>query len=53
MMTAETSQILVELEGEVKRRFDILKNYYGLKNKTEVVRTLVNEKYKQLFPKEA
>jgi hypothetical protein len=49
----ETSQVRVELEGELKRRFEILKKYYGLENNTELVRILLNEKYKQLFPKEA
>jgi hypothetical protein len=48
----ETSQVRVELEGELQRRFVILKKYYGLENNTELVRILVNEKYKQAFPKE-
>jgi hypothetical protein len=49
----ETSQVRVELEGELQKRFETLKKHYGLENNTELVRILVNEKYKQLFPKEA
>jgi hypothetical protein len=48
-----TSQVRVELEGELQRRFGILKKYYGLENNTELVRVLINDKYKQMFPKEA
>jgi hypothetical protein len=47
----ETSQVRVEMEGELQKRFEILKKYYGLENNTELVRVLINEKYKQLFPK--
>ena len=39
-------------EGELARKFDIIKRYYGLENNTEVVRILIHDKYKQLFPKE-
>jgi hypothetical protein len=46
-------QVRVEFEGELQKRFEILKKYYGLENNTELVRILINEKYKQLFPKEA
>jgi hypothetical protein len=52
-MTNSTSQVRVEFEGELQRRFEKLKKYYGLENGTEVVRLLVNDKYMQLFPKEA
>jgi metal-responsive CopG/Arc/MetJ family transcriptional regulator len=40
-------------EGELAKKFDVIKRYYGLENNTEVIRILLYEKYKQLFPKEA
>jgi hypothetical protein len=49
----EPTQVRVEMEGELQRRFGILKKYYGLENNTEIVRLLINEKYAKLFPKEA
>lgn len=39
-------------EGELARKFDVIKRYYGLENNTEVVRILIHDKYKELFPKE-
>jgi len=50
--TQDSSQVRVELEGELQRRFGILMKYYGLTNNTELVRILINEKYRQAFPKE-
>jgi hypothetical protein len=41
------------LEGLNAKRFEMIKKYYGLENATEVIRVLLYEKYKQLFPKEA
>jgi hypothetical protein len=52
MTKQETSQVRIEMEGELQRRFEILKKYFGLENNTEVVRVLINDKFKQLFPKE-
>jgi len=49
----ESSQVLLKCEGELQRRFGILMKYYGLTNNTELVRILINEKYRQAFPKEA
>ena len=41
------------MEDEVAKRFEAIKRHYGLENNTEVIRILLFEKYKQLFPKEA
>ena len=41
------------LEGNLAKQFDVIKRYYGLENNTEVVRILIHDKHKQLFPKEA
>jgi hypothetical protein len=38
-------------EGEGAKRFLEVKKFYGLENNTEIIRTLVSEKYNQLFPK--
>ena len=46
-------QMLLKCEGELGRRFGILMKYYGVTNNTELVRILINEKYRQAFPKEA
>jgi len=52
-MTNDTLQVRVEFEGELLKRLQTLKDYYALENATELIRVLVQEKYKQLFPKEA
>jgi hypothetical protein len=41
------------LDGQNAKRFELIKKYYGLENATEVIRVLLYEKFKQLFPKEA
>jgi hypothetical protein len=38
------------LKGERARRFEAIRKYYDLEINTEVIRTLLNEKYKQIFP---
>jgi len=52
-MPNNTLQVRVEFSGELLKRFEIIRKYYGIENATEVIRVLVNDKYKQLFPKEA
>lgn len=44
---------LLQLEGTLLKRFEVLKKYYGIEDDTEVIRVLLYEKYKQLFPKKA
>jgi hypothetical protein len=51
--TEEKISFSMTFEGEVAKRFDAVRKYYGLENNTEVIRILLYEKYKQLFPKEA
>jgi hypothetical protein len=51
--TSTTLQVRVEFEGELLKKFKAIMGYYGLENGTEAIRVLVNDKHKQLFPKEA
>ena len=41
----------MSMEDEVARRFEAIKQHYGLENNTEVIRMMIFELYKQLFPK--
>ena len=49
-MRDNTLQVRVKFGGELLKRLQIIKKYYGIENATEVIRVLVNDKYKQLFP---
>jgi hypothetical protein len=40
--------IRVGLDGQMLDRFKVVKKYYGLKRNTEVIRTLIAEKYGKL-----
>ncbi len=44
----DVTQVSVEVEGDLKRKVDALKNYYGIQSSAELIRVLVNEKAKQL-----
>jgi len=44
--------VRVEFEGGSLKRLDILKKYFGVENYTDLIRVLVNDKYRQIFPKE-
>ncbi len=50
-MNEDKINFSMTLEGEAAKRFDIIRRYYGLENNTEVIRILLYEKFKQLFPK--
>lgn len=39
------------LEKEFFDKLDKIKTYYGIKNTTEMVRYLINEKYRELYGK--
>jgi len=41
-------QVRVVFEGELLRKLDYLKKFYGLENATEVIRVLVTERFKEL-----
>ena len=45
--------VRLELEGELLKRFEVIKKDYGFEEDDSVVSVLVYEKYKQLFPKKA
>lgn len=44
--------VRVEFEGDSLKRLDKLKKYFGVENYTDLIRVLVNEKYRQLSEKE-
>ena len=41
-------QVRVELEGELLEKVDALRKYYGIQGYAELVRVLVNERYRKL-----
>jgi len=45
---SETIRIRIDLEGDLENKFNIIKENLGLKQSTEVVRTLINQKARQL-----
>jgi len=49
----KTMNVRVEFEGALLKKLDALKAYYGIENYTDLMRFLVSDKHKQLFPKEA
>ena len=46
--TGKKDQVLLKLEGELKTRFELLRNYYGIEGNADLVRALINERYNQL-----
>ena len=48
-----TSEVRVDIEGELLKEFEFVKKDLGLEDDAEVIRVLINKKYKQLFPKKA
>jgi hypothetical protein len=44
----EKIQVGVVLEGEVKKRFEAIKRYYGLEKNADLIRVLLKERYEQL-----
>lgn len=43
----------LDRDQELQKRVVALLGYYGLRHGTELVRILVNEKYKEILPSEA
>lgn len=45
-------QVLLHLEKEpeLRKRFEAIKQEYGIKSNAELVRVLINSKYKELHP---
>ena len=48
-LSEEPLNVRVEFKGETLQRFEAVKKYYGLEDNTEVLRILVNEKFKEVF----
>lgn len=49
----KTMNVRVEFEGTLLKKLDALKKYYGIENYTDLMRLLVQDKHRELFPKEA
>jgi hypothetical protein len=47
-MGEDKIQLGVVLEGEVKKRFEAIKKYYGLQKNADLIRLLLTEKYEEL-----
>ena len=43
----------VHIEGELLKEFEDIRKHLGLEDDAEVIRVLLNERHKQLFPKKA
>lgn len=48
MAEKENVQVRVEFEGEMLRKVEALKKYYGVQSTAELVRVLVTEQARQL-----
>ena len=42
-------EIRVSLEGEFIEKIESIKNYYGIKNNTELIRLLITEKHREII----
>jgi len=49
--TRDNFQIRVLLKGEMARRFNTIKDSWGLENNAEVVRMLITQKYEEIIDK--
>ena len=49
-MTNNTVQVRVEFEGDLLTRLERLKKYYGVENYTDLIRLVVKDKDRQIFP---
>ena len=47
-MEENKTQLGVTLKGATKRRFEAIKNYYGLEKNADLIRLLITDKYEQL-----
>jgi len=50
MMTREKERyhVKLRLQGEMAKRFNVIKREWGLENKSEVIRMLIYEMYKKI-----
>jgi len=44
-------ELRVILNDEFKEKIEIIKNYYGIKNTTEMIRFLIADKYREITEK--
>jgi len=49
-MSNEKVSFNLVLEGEAAKRFEMIRKYYGLENNSELIRILLFDKFKQIFP---
>lgn len=47
-MNEETINVRVEFKDEMAKKFEAVKKHLGLQNSTDVLRLLVNDKYKEI-----
>jgi hypothetical protein len=48
-MTSEKIPIRMDFKGEEAKKFDLVKKWLGLSQNTEVIRSLIAEKYRELL----
>jgi len=53
MSESEPINVRVEFKGDMVERFEKVKKHLGLEANTEVLRTLVNDKYLEITEQEA
>ena len=51
-MEGKTLNVRVEFEGDLLKKLDALKGYFGVQNYTDLIRLLVKDKHRLVFPKE-
>ncbi len=44
----EPTQLAARLEGEMKRKFDAIKGYYGFEKNADLLRLLITQKFEEL-----
>ena len=45
----EKTQLGVMLEGEMKKRFEAIKQYYGLEKNADLIRLLITLRYEEIL----
>jgi hypothetical protein len=48
-MNSEKIPIRMDFEGEEAKKFDLVKKWLGLSQNTEVIRSLIAEKYREVL----
>ena len=42
-------ELRISMDVEFFERLEKIKDYYGIRNNTEIIRFMINDKYRQLF----